>query len=172
MFHDEFMPESIKKLVNLLGDAVTSYEWKPFQKSCYIEITKANFVEAMAKIKEQGVSHISTIVGLESNKGIELLYALSYPREEKTEAPRQDKVVIKVVIDKLESKLPSIYDIFIGADFYEREIREMLGVEFIGNPNQKHLLLMNNWPKGLYPLRKEYSWKDVTDKIADIDHEP
>ena len=171
MFYDEFMPENIKKLLNLLGDAVTSYHWRPFQKSCYIEVTKTNFVEVMTKIKEQGVNHVSTIVGLESNKGIELLYALSYPREQKTEASRQDKAVIKVVIDKSEPKLPSIYDIFNGADFYEREIREMLGVEFIGNPNQTNLLLMNNWPKGLYPLRKEYSWKDVVDKIADINHE-
>ncbi|MFX1252237.1 MAG: NADH-quinone oxidoreductase subunit C [Promethearchaeota archaeon] len=171
MFHDEIMPESIKKLVNLLGDAVISYEWKPFQKSCFIDITKANFVGVMTKIKEQGVTHVSTIVGLESNKGIELLYALSYPREQNTKTPRQDKVVIKVVIDKLEPTLPSIYDMFIGADFYEREILEMLGVKFIGNPDQNHLLLMNNWPKGLYPLRKKYSWKDVAEKIADNDHE-
>ncbi|MFX0091251.1 MAG: NADH-quinone oxidoreductase subunit C, partial [Candidatus Hodarchaeota archaeon] len=62
-------------------------------------------------------------------------------------------------------------DIFLGADIYEQEIQEMLGVHFIGKESSKHLLLPKKWPKNLYPLRKEHTWNDVKEQISDLDFE-
>jgi len=47
------------------------------------------------------------------------------------------------------------YDLMPAAEWIEREIWEMLGIEFVGHPNLKHLLLDDDWPENNYPLRKE-----------------
>ncbi|MCK9615713.1 MAG: NADH-quinone oxidoreductase subunit C, partial [Candidatus Omnitrophica bacterium] len=45
---------------------------------------------------------------------------------------------------------------FKSSDWVEREIHELLGINFKGHPNLKHLLLDDDWPKDSYPLRKDY----------------
>ncbi len=51
--------------------------------------------------------------------------------------------------------VPSIDSILPSANFYERELHEMLGVEVVGMANQNHLFLPDDWPDGVYPLRKD-----------------
>ena len=48
----------------------------------------------------------------------------------------------------------SLTTVFRASDLIEREIHEMLGVNFAGHPGLKHLLLDHDWPKDNYPLRK------------------
>ncbi|RLI62527.1 MAG: hydrogenase large subunit, partial [Candidatus Asgardarchaeum californiense] len=51
-------------------------------------------------------------------------------------------------------KISSITDIYPVADFYEREIMDLFGVEFEGHPKPRRFILPDNWPKNVYPLRK------------------
>ncbi len=64
---------------------------------------------------------------------------------------------LKTSIPKNDPKLPTIVSIVPGAELYEREIHDMLGVIFEGHPDLSPLILPEKWPNGLYPLRKE--WK-------------
>jgi len=57
--------------------------------------------------------------------------------------------------DKLKPEIQSITPIFPGAEWIEREVWEMLGVNFKGHPNLKKLLLGEDWPKDEYPLRNK-----------------
>lgn len=50
--------------------------------------------------------------------------------------------------------LPSICDLWQGADFQEREIYDLMGITFRGHPAMKRILLWEGF-KG-YPLRKDY----------------
>ena len=56
------------------------------------------------------------------------------------------------------SKLPSLCDIFPSVSFHERECFEMLGVYFDGNPNNRRLLLPEDWAD-IPPLRKDFAIK-------------
>jgi Ni,Fe-hydrogenase III large subunit/Ni,Fe-hydrogenase III component G len=51
--------------------------------------------------------------------------------------------------------IDSISHIYLSASLYEREIREMFGIEFKNSGDSRRLLLHGNWPKGLYPQRKD-----------------
>ncbi len=42
-----------------------------------------------------------------------------------------------------------------AARWVEREIHEMIGVDFRGHPNMEHLLLPDDWEEGKYPYRKK-----------------
>ena len=53
-----------------------------------------------------------------------------------------------------EPSLPSVIDIWQGADLQEREIWDLMGVRFDGHPNMKRILLWEEFPG--HPLRKDY----------------
>ena len=54
--------------------------------------------------------------------------------------------------------IPSLYGLFRGADWQERETFDMYGIHYEGHPHPKRLLMPEDW-KG-YPLRKDYVQPD------------
>ena len=53
------------------------------------------------------------------------------------------------------TKLQSLRDVFYSVEFHEREVFEMLGVYFEGHPDNRRLLLPEDWAD-LPPLRKDF----------------
>jgi len=51
---------------------------------------------------------------------------------------------------------------FEAANWVEREINELLGISFTGHPDMRKLLLPDDWPEGVYPLRADYEEWDKT----------
>ncbi|MBI3859066.1 MAG: NADH-quinone oxidoreductase subunit C [Thaumarchaeota archaeon] len=50
---------------------------------------------------------------------------------------------------------PTLIDVWLAADYNERETHEMFGINFQGHPNQSHLFLPEDW-NDIPPLRKDY----------------
>jgi len=55
------------------------------------------------------------------------------------------------VIDSISPQVPA-------ANWAEREFRDLLGIEPLGCPSMKRLVLPDGWPEGVHPLRKDFSW--------------
>lgn len=56
-----------------------------------------------------------------------------------------------------ENGLPTVStvcDIIPSAGFFERELSEMFGITVTGTPDPSRLFLPDEWPEGVYPLRK------------------
>ncbi len=51
-------------------------------------------------------------------------------------------------------EVPSLYDVFRGADFQEREVYDMMGVRFKGHPNLTRILMWEGF--AYFPLRKDF----------------
>ena len=49
---------------------------------------------------------------------------------------------------------PSVYHLWRGADFQEREIWDLMGIRFEGHPNMKRIMLWEGFDG--HPLRKDY----------------
>jgi NAD(P)H-quinone oxidoreductase subunit J len=72
---------------------------------------------------------------------------------------RPEEVRLKVFLPREgELKIPSLYGLFRGADWQERETFDMFGIAYEGHPHPKRLLMPEDW-KG-YPLRKDYVQPD------------
>ena len=56
------------------------------------------------------------------------------------------------------TKLPTLRDVFYSVEFHEREVFEMFGVYFEGHPDNRRLLLPEDWAD-LPPLRKDFAIK-------------
>ncbi len=69
------------------------------------------------------------------------------------------EVRLKVFLDRNgDLTVPSLYKLFRGADWQERETYDMYGINFEGHPHPKRLLMPEDW-KG-WPLRKDYVQPD------------
>lgn len=62
---------------------------------------------------------------------------------------------IKVLIPCDNAEIESLTDLFIGANWIEREIHELYGIKFLNHPNLEKLISEGNWSKDYYPYRKE-----------------
>jgi Ni,Fe-hydrogenase III component G len=65
-------------------------------------------------------------------------------------------VTVKAIIrDRETPELDSIAPLIPGAEWIEREMHDILGINFRNHPNLRRLILNDDWPEGVYPLRKE-----------------
>lgn len=65
-------------------------------------------------------------------------------------------IELKIFTGREEPVVPSLYPIYLGADFQEREVWDMYGIKFIGHPDLRRLLLWEGFDG--HPLRKD--WKE------------
>ena len=72
-----------------------------------------------------------------------------------TSLRRQHTAVVKTrVFGREDLSLPSVYNVWRGADFQEREVWDLMGVRFDGHPNMKRIMLWEGFEG--HPLRKDY----------------
>lgn len=64
---------------------------------------------------------------------------------------------LRVTIPYSDAVVPTICRLIPSASLYERELMEMFGVVCEGTPNFDRLLLSDDWPDGVYPLRKSFT---------------
>jgi NADH-quinone oxidoreductase subunit C len=69
---------------------------------------------------------------------------------------RKADLRLKVALDKkLPLEVRSVYDLWRGADWLEREVYDMFGVTFVGHPDLRRILMWETYAEG-YPLRKDF----------------
>ncbi len=66
---------------------------------------------------------------------------------------RTTRIFLKVSVNDGQS-IPTLKDVFMGAEYPEREVNDLFGVHFAGNEQSTRFLLPDDWVG--YPLRKEY----------------
>jgi Ni,Fe-hydrogenase III component G len=103
---------------------------------------------AVYLVKECG-ARFNTATGIDMRDGFELLYHFTLDALDVT-------ISLRTGLRKDKPVIASLTPHFEAADWIEREIFEMLGITFTGHPNPKRLLLPDEWPQGVYPLRADY----------------
>lgn len=62
-------------------------------------------------------------------------------------------LVAKGIIDEF----PTLALIFPALNWSEREAQDLFGLQAVGHPDPRSLVLHPGWPEGFYPLRKDYT---------------
>ena len=151
--------EIIEKLTalfkrDLVGTAV------PRERRIFVYI-KSKALKNVVKylVKELKFKHLSTITGVDSGAEIEVVYHLAYQGS--------IELSLGLTVPKKNPSVPTVTDLIPGAVLYEREVHDLLGVNFEGHPDLSPLVLPEGWPQDVYPLRKEHSLeqlKEITSK--------
>lgn len=64
-------------------------------------------------------------------------------------------MVVKVKLDRNKPEIETVSHIWRTAEFHEREVFEMFGVNFLNHPDLRLLILPDGW-EGKNPLRKDF----------------
>lgn len=87
--------------------------------------------------------------GIDSDDCFEVLYHFAYDQ-------LGCVITVKAFIRNRENPaIESITPFLPAAEWIEREIHDILGIDFKNHPNLRRLILFDDWPEGVYPLRKE-----------------
>jgi membrane-bound hydrogenase subunit beta len=97
--------------------------------------------------EEHGFYHCSTITGLDSGENLEVLYHVTDGGPE---------VSFRIAVPRNNPHIPTVTEIIPGALLYERELQDMFGFVVDEIPDPRRYVLPEDWPLGVYPLRKDY----------------
>ena len=94
------------------------------------------------------------------NGSYALYYAISMEGSKMTEADdfaAEDKcfITVKTLIPGSDPTFPSVTPLVPACVWYEREAFDMYGLVAEGLPDKRRLVLSDDWPDGLHPLRKD-----------------
>ena len=110
-------------------------------------VSRALLHDSAAKLKELGFERFGMVTAVDNGDDFELVYRLQSSRFGvgmflKTEVPRD------------EPAIPTLTDLWPAADWQEREVYDLMGIEFVGHPDLRRILLPDDWEG--HPLRKDY----------------
>ncbi|PVX26965.1 MAG: hypothetical protein CW716_04685 [Candidatus Bathyarchaeum sp.] len=144
---------AVELLKNNLADAIVELK-VPRPKKAYILLKPERHRDAISLIlKEIDDSMLSTISGVDLGTEIELNYHMVC----------EGTVTLKNRVSREKPVTKTITDILPGANLYEREVFDLLGVVFEGHPSLERLLLPDVWPQGNYPLRRDWKPPETQD---------
>ena len=140
--------QELKNKLNEIKDKLTSID-ELVPNRFYLTCTSENAYDVNKFVFEDIPARFVIATGIDSDHCYEILYHYAY-----------DKfgtfINVKAIINDRENpQIQSIAPFLPGAEWIEREMHDLLGINFINHPNMKRLILSDDWPEGVYPLRKE-----------------
>jgi membrane-bound hydrogenase subunit beta len=121
----------------------------PKEKRIFVDVSMDKFEEVLKFLMDKThFDTLCTITGLDDGTELGVIYHLT----------RQDGIVINVKtgVPKDNPVIKTIMGYFPSAEFYERELVDLLGAKVEGLPEGSRYPLPDGWPDGQYPLRKDW----------------
>jgi Ni,Fe-hydrogenase III large subunit/Ni,Fe-hydrogenase III component G len=151
--------EILTVLTDRLGEKILQTQ-TPQPRKVFVRVNAGVHRDALKILLDEDESTgISAITGVDLGKTIELIYHVrthGIVVTIRTEVPRED------------ARIKSVTDLIPGANFHEREVADLFGVTFEGHPNPRRLILSDNWPKSLFPLRKDAEIANIENKAETV----
>ncbi len=131
-----------------IKDKLTAVE-QPADNRIYLACEAENAYAVNKFLFEDVPLRFVIATGIDSDDCFEVLYHYAY---DETGCMITLKVFIR---DRENPTIESIAPFLPGAEWIEREIHDILGIEFKNHPDMRRLILADDWPEGVYPLRKD-----------------
>jgi NADH-quinone oxidoreductase subunit C len=144
---------SVPVLRSEFGPAVERHLVSSGQTVVYVSRDRAHDILAWLKdTPGQEFNYLTDVTAVDyrdPERPLEVVYQLR-------SLGRKADLRVKVALDKRGTlEVQSVYDLWRGADWLEREVYDMFGVTFAGHPDLRRILMWETYAEG-YPLRKDF----------------
>jgi NADH-quinone oxidoreductase subunit C len=120
-------------------------------KSEVLNVNAEEYKEVITNIKKDGYEMMVDLTAVD-------WYRKKEPRFELVvqflSVSKNSRKTVKVKINDENLNIQTITDLYPGANFYEREVFDMFGIEFENHPDMTRILMPDDWVG--HPLRKNY----------------
>jgi NADH:ubiquinone oxidoreductase subunit C len=140
MSNEETLFQSIKARAEVIEVRLTSV------RRILATVAPENYFRFVGFLKDSGVSHVIAITCIDMCRNVEVLLHLG----------RKTIVTVRVLLSTEKPEIDSLASILPGVVIHEREIHEMMGINIKNSPDLSRFLLSEDWPEGVYPLRKSF----------------
>ena len=146
----EDLESVVQRLRELVGDVPTDWA-RPRPNRVYITVGKADTVAMARTLLEDFGARFATATGTDVGEELEVIYHFAYDAVGLV-------VNVRARTPKGDPVLPAVAAVSPAAQFIEREMQDLLGLEFEGHPDPRRLILADDWPEGVRPLRREHGY--------------
>ncbi|MCX5679443.1 MAG: NADH-quinone oxidoreductase subunit C [Candidatus Omnitrophica bacterium] len=141
--------EALKSITDHFGSRVLKVSRRSVKRA-YIDIYPKDVVDIVRYMFKDMAFRFNIASAVDDFDGLEILYHFSYDTSGFVISVRA------LLKDKSDPHIDTITEVTRSAWWIEREIHELFGIEFDGNKDLRPLLLPDDWPSGVYPLRKNF----------------
>ncbi|ABL77593.1 hydrogenase large subunit [Thermofilum pendens] len=159
----ERLEEKIRKEI---GGLLLGVE-KPYPDQLYLYVERTKLPEVCSYVYYELGGFLSTMAGSDERSlhgAYRLYYVFSI--EEGYEDGKKPWVVVVTNIPPHDTKFSSVTPKIPAASWYEREVRDLLGLVPENHPDPRRLVLPDDWPEGVHPLRKEFTYTERPPSVA------
>lgn len=128
-------------------DIVEVFDKSP--KRVYIEIKPEAIVKVANYVFRDLGARFNIASGMDVRQHMEILYHFIIEEINLL-------ISLRVKLPKTKLEIESLAPHIEATNWIEREMHELLGIDFKGHPDLRRLLLSEEWPEGVYPLRSDY----------------
>ncbi|MDD5064871.1 MAG: NADH-quinone oxidoreductase subunit C [Phycisphaerae bacterium] len=140
--------EELNSRLSTIKNKLIAIEQKPRNRIYLLCEAENSFAVSKFLFEDVGCRFVIA-TGIDADDCFEILYHFAYDQ-------LGCLITVKAFIrDRENPAIESITPFLPGAEWIEREIHDLLGINFKNHPNLKRLILADDWPEGVYPLRKE-----------------
>jgi len=144
--------QHVRRIVQQLGDKIKAVTAKsPNQTELIID--KNNLPQVCKFLCQEKGGRLFTMTGNDEREvhgAFFLYYVFSFDKI-------KHFITVKTAIDELDPVFPSVAADLPAANWYEREVNDLLGLRAQGHPDRRPLVLHGEWPEEFHPLRKDYA---------------
>lgn len=97
--------------------------------------------------EELKLDYLRNVSGVDQQTHMEVAYHL-------VSISTKDNYAVKVKTDREQPSVPSVTPVWNTANWNEREIYDLLGIDFPGHPDLRRIMMPDDWVG--HPLRKDY----------------
>ena len=123
----------------------------PIEALKQMRVDRTEILKVYESLKAEGFTFLTMITAVCLENGIDMVYLLDNWETKK-------QVLIKAELSADQLEIDSLYFLWAGADWLEREVFDMFGVRFNGHPNLIRILLPED--AQYFPLLKSFQDKD------------
>ena len=121
----------------------------------YVEVRPEALVPVAAHLFRELGARFNIASGVDTPTHLEILYHFTLESIDLL-------VSVRVKLDRDRPSVETLTTVIKGANWVEREMHELLGIDFRGHPGLDRLLLPDQWPEGVHPLRADYREWDAS----------